>query len=99
MKVITGVGINDRQKVVLNNKRKRILEQFEQCKKSNKIYDIEKLNGMLCALRQIEPEIFPEIYNYIKHYDSELKLMARNRFFRNRRRRKLKKQYINQNNI
>ena len=67
-----------------------------------KIYDIEKLNGMLCALRQIEPEIFPEIYNYIKHYDSELKLMARNRFFKHRRkRRKIEKQrqYINQNSI
>ncbi|MBQ8298863.1 MAG: RNA-directed DNA polymerase [Clostridia bacterium] len=102
VKVITGVGINDGQKVVLNNKRKRILEQFEKCKTSNKIYDIEKLNGMLCALRQIEPEIFPEIYNYIKHYDSELKLMARNRFFKHRRkRRKIEKQrqYINQNNI
>ena len=73
---------------VLNNKRKRILEQFEKCKTSNKIYDIEKLNGMLCALRQIEPEIFPEIYNYIKHYDSELKLMARNRFFKHRRKRR-----------
>lgn len=35
---------------LLNNKRKRILEQFEKCKTSNKIYDIEKLNGMLCAL-------------------------------------------------
>lgn len=102
VKVITGVGINDGQKVVLNNKRRRILEQFEKCKTSGKIYDIEKLNGMLCALRQIEPEIFPEIYNYIKHYDSELKLMARNRFFKHRRkRRKIEKQrqYINQNNI
>jgi len=89
VKVITGVGVNSGQKIVLNNKRKRILEQFEKCKKSNKIYDIEKLNGMLCALRQIEPEIFPEIYNYIKHYDSELKLMARNRFYKNRRRRRM----------
>lgn len=96
VKTITGVGINDGQKVVLNNKRKRILEQFQKCKTSNKIYDIEKLNGMLCALRQIEPEIFPEIANYIKHYDSELKLMARNRFFKNRRiRRKLEKKYDN----
>ena len=42
------------------------------------------------------------IYNYIKHYDSELKLMAKNRFFKHRRkRRKIEKQrqYINQNNI
>lgn len=92
VKVITGVGINHGHKVVLNNKRKRILEQFEKCKASKNICDIEKLNGMLCALRQIEPEIFPEIYSYIKHYDSELKLRTRNRFFRYRRkRRKFKK--------
>lgn len=37
---------------------------------------------MLCALRQIEPDIFPEIANYLKHYEEELKRMVRNRYYR-----------------
>lgn len=96
VKVITGVGIKDGKKIVLNNKRKKIIDQYQKCKTSNEICDIEKLNGMLCALRQIEPEIFPEIYNYVKHYESELKMMARDRFYRNQRKRK---KWKNKDNI
>lgn len=86
-KVITGVGVKDGEKVVLNKKRKAILEQYQKCKETRNIYEIEKLKGMLCSQRQIEKGIFPEIANFVKHYDSELKMMARNRFYKNRRKR------------
>ena len=76
------MGLKDGRKIVLNRKRKQILDQFSKCKKSSNILEIEKLNGMLCALRQIEPDIFPEIANYLKHYEEELKRMARNRYYR-----------------
>ena len=82
LKEVTGVGLKDGRKIVLNRKRKQILEQFNKCKKSSNILEIEKLNGMLCALRQIEPDIFPEIANYLKHYEEKLKHMARNRYYR-----------------
>lgn len=42
---------------------------------------------MLCSIRQIEKDIFPEIENYVKHYKAGLKVMARNRFYKNRRER------------
>ncbi|WP_373221422.1 reverse transcriptase family protein [Mediterraneibacter gnavus] len=87
LKVITGVGIKNGEKVVLNKKRQAILQQFRKCKKDKNIYDIERLNGMLCSQRQIESDIFPEIANFIKHYEAELKTLARNRFYRNRRKR------------
>jgi hypothetical protein len=84
-KVVTGVGIYKGKKVVLNKKRKQILDQYMKCKENRNIYDIEKLNGMLCSLRQIEPEIFPEIHNFVKHYDNELKKLSRDRYYKNRR--------------
>lgn len=87
MKVITGVGVKNGQVVVLNRKRKAILEQYQKCKETKNIYDVEKLNGMLCSIRQIEKDIFPQIENYVKHYEAELKVMARNRFYKNRRKR------------
>ena len=61
--------------------------QYEKCKKTCNLYDIEKLNGMLCSMRQIEPDIFPELGNYIKHYEAELKEMARKRFYANKRKK------------
>ena len=67
-KVVTGVGIKQGKKVVLNSKRKQIIELYAKCKKSSNIYQIEKLNGTLCSLRQIEPDIFPEIYRYVHRY-------------------------------
>lgn len=88
IKEVTGVGIKDGNIFVLNRKRKQILDQYEKCKIGNNILEIERLNGMLCALRQIEPVIFPEIANYIKHYESELKDMARDRYYKEVRHRK-----------
>lgn len=85
MKVVTGVGLKDGKKVVLNSKRNAILEQYRRCKETRNIYEIEKLKGMLCSQRQIEKDIFPEIANFVKHYESELKIMARNRFYKNKR--------------
>lgn len=84
-KMITGVGISNGQMVVPNNKRKQIMEQYRKCKEDHNISDIEKLRGMLCAVRQIEPEIFPEINNYLKHFKFELSEYARNRYYRNQR--------------
>lgn len=86
-KVITGVGIKQGKKVVLNSKRKQIIELYVKCKKSGNIYEIEKLNGTLCSLRQIEPDIFPEIYGYVHSYEQELKKLSRDRFFRAKRRK------------
>lgn len=87
LKVVTGVGLKNGEKVVLNKKRKELLEQYQKCKETRNIYDIEKLNGMICSQRQIEKNIFPEIASFIKHYEPELKILARNRFYKNRRKR------------
>lgn len=84
-KVVTGVGIKQGKKVVLNSKRKQIIELYAKCKKSSNIYQIEKLNGTLCSLRQIEPDIFPEIYRYVHSYEQELKKLSRDRFYRSKR--------------
>lgn len=83
MKVITGVGIKNGVKTVLNKKRQSILSQYNKCKASKDIYDIEKLSGMLSAQRQIESNIFPEISNFIKHYESELKMINKKRNYKN----------------
>lgn len=91
-KEVTGVGIRNGNILVLNRKRKQILDQYEKCKEENSIVEIEKLNGMLCALRQIDSNIFPEIANYIKHFESELKDMARNRYYKDVRHRRKRKQ-------
>lgn len=67
---------------MLNSKRKQIIELYAKCKKSSSIYEIEKLNGTLCSLRHIEPDIFLEIYGYIYSYEQELKKLSRNRFYK-----------------
>lgn len=90
-KEVTGVGIKNGNILMPNRKRKQILDQYENCKKEKNIIEIEKLNGMLCSLRQIEPGVFPEIENFIKHYEIELKDMARNRYYRQIRRRRKRK--------
>ena len=87
-KVITGVGISKKQMAVPNNKRKKVLDQYKKCKGNHNLSDIEKLRGMLCAVRQIEPEIFPEVHNFVKHYNSELAKYARNRYYKNQRLRR-----------
>lgn len=84
-KVVTGVGIKKGKKIVLNSKRKQIIELYSKCKKDSNIYEIEKLKGTLCSLRQIEPDIFPEIYGYVHSYEKELKKLSRDRFFRAKR--------------
>ena len=78
-KNVTGVGIIKGELKVPNKKRKEIIDLFEECKKTNDIYKIERLKGKLWSLRQIEPDIFPEIYSYTKHYKSELKSLSLNR--------------------
>ena len=60
----------------------RMEDLYAKCKKSSNIYQIEKLNGTLCSLRQIEPDIFPEIYRYVHSYEQELKKLSRDRFYR-----------------
>lgn len=89
-KVVTGVGLLSGEKIVLNEKRKNAIDLYEQCKKSQDIEKIEKLNGILCSLRQIEPDIFPQIYDYLHGYENELKEFSRKRFYRARRQRFLK---------
>lgn len=91
-KEVTGVGIKNGNILILNRKRKQILDQYEKCKKEKNILEIERLNGMLCALRQIEPGVFPEIANFIKHYEVELKDMARNRYYSQIRHKRKRKQ-------
>lgn len=88
-KVVTGVGIKQGKKVVLNSKRKQIIELYAKCKKSSNIYEIERLNGTLCSLRQIEPDIFPEIWAYVHSYEQELKKLSRDRFYRAKRKKRL----------
>lgn len=82
-KVVTGVGIYNGELKILNSKKKQILDKYKECKAARNLYEIEKLNGMLCSLRQIDSDIFPEIYNFIKHFDKELKELSRNRYYRN----------------
>lgn len=38
-KVVTGVGIRDGNKIVLNGKRKKIIDIYEECKKNPDIYN------------------------------------------------------------
>ena len=82
-KVITGVGIKRERMVVPNRRRKEIIDLFSKCKRTNDIYTIEKLKGKLYSMRQIEPNIFPEIDNYIKHYEKDLKNISQKRFYKN----------------
>lgn len=89
-KIVTGVGLKDGEKIVLNEKRKSVIQLYEQCKKIYDIKNIEKLNGKLCSLRQIEPDIFPEIYNFVQSYKNELKEYSKKRFYSIRRQKSLK---------
>jgi hypothetical protein len=93
-KVVTGVGIKKGKKIVPNGKRKKIIELYAQCKENTNIKDIEKLKGMLCAARQIEADIFPEIYNYILSYEKELQEFSKVRFYKTQRKRYVKRRQI-----
>jgi hypothetical protein len=85
-KIVTGVGMRNGNMIVPNAKRKTIILLYSECREHNDIKKIEKLNGMLCALRQIEPNIFPEIFNYVKRFENELKAFSKKRFYIKRRR-------------
>ena len=63
-KIITGVGIKNGNRVVPNRLRKKIMDTYYNCQQTNDIKNIERLRGLLCAARQIEPDIFPSIANY-----------------------------------
>lgn len=78
-KVITGVGIKEGKVLVSNKKRQKIIELYKECRKNNDIYKIEQLKSMLLTLRQLEPTIFPEIYNYVTVYNVELSKIASKR--------------------
>lgn len=86
-KVVTGVGIQNGELKVSNGKKKQILDKYKECKASRNLYEIEKLKGMLCSLRQIEAGIFPEIDNFVRHFDDELKVLSKNRYYRKKRKK------------
>ncbi len=65
-KVITGVGIKNEKKVLLNRHRKKILNQYKKCKECREKKEFERLKGMLLSARQIEPTIFPSIMSYVE---------------------------------
>lgn len=96
-KIVTGVGMRNGNMIVPNDKRKAIILLYSECRKHNNIKEIEKLNGTLCSLRQIEPNIFPEIFNYVKRFESDLKSFSRKRFYMERRKASYEKRKRNCN--
>lgn len=90
-KKVTGVGIKKGKLFVPNQKRYEIIKMYKTCLKNKDIIEIEKLRGLLISARQIEPDIFPEIYRFVEKYKDDLKVLARNRHYCNiRKRKKLK---------
>lgn len=87
-KKVTGVGIKKGKMFVPNQKRYEIIEMYKTCLKNKNIIEIEKLKGLIISARQIEPGIFPEIYRFIEKYNGDLKVLARNRYYCNMRKRK-----------
>ena len=79
-KVVTGVGIKHGKMV------EHIIKLYAECKKDSNIYEIKKLNGILCSLRQIKLDIFSEIYSYVQHYEQELRNLSKKRFYKYQRR-------------
>ncbi len=65
---------------------KQIIKLYAECKKDSNIYEIKKLNGILCSLRQIKLDIFSEIYSYVQHYEQELRNLSKKRFYKYQRR-------------
>jgi hypothetical protein len=91
-KIVTGVGISNRGQLTLpNSKRKKILEQFELCRKTECIKEIEKLKGLLTSAREIENNIFPSIHGFIGLHATALKEYARQRQKEHFNRRKRQK--------
>ncbi len=77
LKIVTGVGIKNGEKVLLNRSRERILTLYGECKCTQDIKEIERLKGMMYAARQVEADIFPEVWNFVKHYDKDLKAIRK----------------------
>ncbi len=87
-KKVTGVGIKKGKLLVPNQKRYEIIEMYKTCLKNKDIVEIEKLRGLLTSARQIEPDIFPEIYRFVEKYKDDLNMLAKNRYYCNMRKRK-----------
>lgn len=63
----TGVGIKDGDMVLPNFTRQGIIDCFAKCQKNPDDMELlESLKGKLIAARQIEPDIFPQIYGYVR---------------------------------
>lgn len=70
-KKVTGVTLNEGSVKVPNKLRYEIITMFKifltsNSKRKKEIYP--RLNGKINSARQIEPDIFPEIYNRLKKY-------------------------------
>jgi len=87
-KKVTGVGIKKGKLLVPNQKRYEIIEMYKTCLKNKDIVEIEKLRGLLTSARQIEPDIFPEIYRFVEKYKDDLNMLAKNRYYCNMRKKK-----------
>ena len=77
--MVTGCGIKDGEINVPNKQRHKIIEQFKLCQKTDSIVEIEKLNGMLCSVRQMDATIFPAIDQYLLANKDRLKEYAKER--------------------
>ena len=86
-KKVTGIGIKNGNLFVPNKKRYEIIEMYKICLKNKDVIEIEKLRGLITSARQIEPDIFPEIYRFVEKYKDDLKVLARNRYYSNRRKK------------
>ena len=65
-KIVTGCGIKEGIIDVPNKQRQKILLQYRLCQQTDRIDEIEKLNGMICSARQMDRDIFPSISNYLE---------------------------------
>ena len=73
-KEYTGVGITQNGGLsVPNRMRKSILECYSKCTANPANHkELQRLQGKLNAARQIEPEVFPEIFNYLNCHREDL---------------------------
>ena len=63
----TGVGVKDGKMVLPNDRRRDIVKCFKEHQKTpENVRLLVSLNGKLNAARQIEPNIFPQIYGYVR---------------------------------
>lgn len=86
--VVTGCGIKDGEIDVPNKQRHKIIEQFKLCQKTDSIAEIEKLNGMMCSVRQMDATIFPSINQYLLANEDRLKEYVKERSRKNLKRKR-----------